>query len=115
MVGGFRLLRQKRRHSSGYNHPCGYRTDAALHRRVRLLLQVRQIITFSPKRKPTQTRLVLFLFFFCVLMRSICAYRQEEESAGGTGVREGETPAGESGGKRSRSLQERVHGYTFTN
>lgn len=41
VVGGFSLLRPKRRHFSGHNHPGRYRTDAAVHRRVRLLLQVR--------------------------------------------------------------------------
>lgn len=82
MVGGFRLLRQKRRHSSGYNHPCGYRTDAALHRRVRLLLQVRQIITFSPKRGPPQTRLVLFLFFsVCWCVRFVRTDRRKSQQA----------------------------------
>ena len=36
---------------------------------------------------------------------------QEKEPAGGEGVREGETPAGESGGERTRPLQERIHRY----
>lgn len=40
---GFGLLLKKRRHSSGYNHPGGDHTDAAVHRRVSLLLQVRRI------------------------------------------------------------------------
>lgn len=39
---GFGLLLKKRRHSSGYNHPGGDHTDAAVHRRVSLLLQVRR-------------------------------------------------------------------------
>lgn len=54
---GFSVLRQKRGHSSGYNHPCSHHTDAALHRRVRLLLQVRQII---PKT------LYIIIVFLCV-------------------------------------------------
>lgn len=41
-------------------------------------------------------------------------FHQEEEPTGGAGVREGQTSAGESGGKRPRSLQEGVHRYGFT-
>lgn len=49
------------------------------------------------------------LFVVCVC---VCVHKQEEESAGRTRIREGETPAGESGGECSRPLQERVHRYT---
>ena len=40
---------------------------------------------------------------------------QEKEPAGGEGVREGETPAGESGGECTRPLQERIHRYQQRN
>lgn len=40
VAGGFGVLRQKKRHSSGDHHPRRHHTDAAVHRRVRLLLQV---------------------------------------------------------------------------
>lgn len=46
-----------------------------------------------------------------LMMRLIGWRRQEEESAGGARVREGEAPAGEPGGECSRSLQEGVHRY----
>lgn len=106
VVGGLGPLRPQIRHPSGHNHPGGDHTHADLHRGVRLLLQVR-LAHF------------LFGFFFfsgsapsvLLMVRLIGWRRQEEESAGGARVREGEAPAGEPGGERSRSLQEGVHRY----
>lgn len=103
VAGGFGVLRQNKRHSSGDHHPRRHHTDAAVHRRVRLLLQVGR-----RRPEPAQNH---SLSFFPRALKSLvfCLFSQEEESAGGAGVREGETPAGEPGGKRSRSLQEGVH------
>lgn len=62
-------------------------------------------------KPPEETH--LDAFFLCVSSRvCVCLHEQEEESAGGARIREGETPAGESGGECSRSLQEGVHRYT---
>lgn len=103
VAGGFGVLRQKKRHSSGDHHPRRHHTDAAVHRRVRLLLQVGRRRRLEPAQNHSLS------FFPRVIHVFLGFFSQEEESAGGAGVREGETPAGEPGGKRSGSLQEGVH------
>lgn len=96
---GFCVLRRKSQTPSRHHHPLGHRSDAALHRRVRLLLQVGvNALTLLTK-----------IFYFTVSELHLVCSGQEEESAGGAGIREGEASAGESGGKCSRSLQEGVH------
>lgn len=66
VVGGFSLLRQKRRHPSGYYHPRCDLPHAGLHCHLCLLLPVRQMVTFS-------TRIDTFVFV-CVCWCLCCVH-----------------------------------------
>lgn len=81
MVGGFSLLRQKRRHPSGHNHPCSHCPDAALHRRVRLLLQVRPTLTCSRRHGAAEKRFMCSMRSFSSVSACVRPRRRKSQQA----------------------------------